>query len=63
MIADGNGFRTVRVPKHADYYLLSGAARLRAHAPRGGAISATVCASVLESPLDQCAAMGILRSL
>jgi hypothetical protein len=55
MIADGNGFRTVRVPKHIDY---SAAERGSAPGsrPAGGATSATVCASVLESPFDQSAA-------
>jgi hypothetical protein len=53
MIADGNGFRTVRVPKHTDYYSAERCRSAPGSRPAGGAISATVCASVLESPFDQ----------
>ena len=36
MIADGNGFRTVRVPKHTDYYSAAAVPLGSGLTPRGG---------------------------
>ena len=41
MIADGNGFRTVRVPRHVDYSARGARLGFGLTSPRG-AISATV---------------------
>jgi hypothetical protein len=61
MTADGNGSRTLRVPSHIDY-----SAEGRGSAPGSRPTRRNFrnsCASALESPLDQCAAMDILRCL
>jgi hypothetical protein len=53
MIADGNGFRTVRVPKHTDYYSAEPCRLASGSRPRGAQFPQQFCASVRESPLDQ----------